>query len=67
MHGLRDIATFTMRGGGKYTGNSESSSGIQRGFMKKVASDINIQLNKNIPIIFSFTEEYQFIFKFISS
>ena len=51
MHGLRDIATFTMRGGGKYTGNSESSSGIQKGFMKKVTSDINIQLNKNIPII----------------
>ena len=51
MHGLRDIATFTMRGGGKYTGNMESSSSIHKGFMKKVANDINLQLNKEIPLI----------------
>jgi len=51
MHGLRDIATFTMRGGGKYTGNAESSNLVHKGFMKKVTNDIHLQLNKEIPII----------------
>tara|TARA_B100001123_G_scaffold413033_1_gene510979 strand:+ start:440 stop:1507 length:1068 start_codon:yes stop_codon:yes gene_type:complete len=50
-HGLRDVATFTMRGGGKYIGNSDSSSNIHKEFMKKVANDINLQLNENIPLI----------------
>ncbi|MBJ23566.1 MAG: hypothetical protein CMB64_02735 [Euryarchaeota archaeon] len=50
-HGLRDIATFTMRGGGKYSGNAEKSSGIHKGFMEKVAIDIHKQLNKEIPLI----------------
>ncbi len=51
MHGLRDVATFTMRGGGKYSGNAESSSNIHKGFMKKVANDIHLQLKKEIPLV----------------
>jgi protein pelota len=51
MHGLRNIATFTMRGGGKYSGNAETSSGVHKGFMKKVATDIHLQLQRDIPLI----------------
>lgn len=50
-HGLRDIATFTMRGGGKYSGNAETSSGVHNSFMEKVATDIHHQLNREIPLI----------------
>ena len=50
-HGLRDIAAFTMRGGGKYSGNAETSSGIHKSFLEKVATDIHHQLNTEIPLI----------------
>ena len=51
MHGMKDIATFSMRGGGKYSGNAKSSNMVLNEFMKKVATDIIIQLNRDIPLI----------------
>lgn len=51
MHGLREVAAFTMRGGGKYEGSTESSTTVRSGFMKKVARDIDLQLNSGIPLV----------------
>ncbi len=51
MHGMKDVAAFSMRGGGKYSGNAKASNEINNNFMEKVATDINLQLNKDTPLV----------------
>ncbi len=50
-HGLREIALFTLRGGGKYEGRSDSAEEARSGFITKAANDIGMQLSEKTPVV----------------
>jgi protein pelota len=50
-HGIREVAQFTLRGGGKYTGGSKASQEVQDSFRSKVAGDIDMQLAEEMPLL----------------
>ena len=50
-HGIREVAQFTLRGGGKYTGGSNSSQTVQDSFRSKVARDMHMQLSDEMPLL----------------
>ncbi|MBT5184885.1 MAG: pelota family protein [Euryarchaeota archaeon] len=48
--GLREVSTWTMRGGGKYTG-SKISEGVSKSFFEKIARESNDSVPKDTPIV----------------
>ena len=50
-HGLREIALFTLRGGGKYEGRTDSSDTVRTDFITKVTRDINMQIPQKTPVV----------------
>ncbi len=48
--GLREVSTWTMRGGGKYTG-SKISEGVSKSFFEKIARESNDSIAKDTPIV----------------
>lgn len=50
-HGMREIAAWTMRGGGKYTGSSNSDVRIT--FLRNIGKDMELLLSPEAPLILS--------------
>ena len=48
--GMREISTWTMRGGGKYTG-SKLSEGVSKIFFEKIAKESNDSISEGTPIV----------------
>lgn len=50
-HGMRNVAAWTMRGGGKYTGLD--NTGIRTAFLRNIGKDMELQLSEGTPLILS--------------
>jgi len=51
LHGIREVAQFTMRGGGKYSGGVRASQEVQDAFRAKVAKDLHLQLPEKVALL----------------
>ena len=50
-HGLREVALFSLRGGGKYEGRTNSSENARTDFITKVTAEINMQIPQKTPVV----------------
>ncbi len=50
-HGIREVAQFTLRGGGKYSGGVKASQEVQDSFRSKIAKDLHMQLSEGVPLL----------------
>ena len=50
-HGIREVAQFTLRGGGKYSGGAKASQDVQDSFRIKIAKDLHMQLPEDVPLL----------------
>ncbi|HIG03344.1 MAG TPA: hypothetical protein EYQ53_03040 [Candidatus Poseidoniales archaeon] len=50
-HGMRDVAAWTMRGGGKYTGSANTD--VRTTFLRNIGKDMEMQLSEETPLILS--------------
>ena len=48
--GVREVSTWTMRGGGKYTG-AKISEGVSKSFFEKIAREANDSIKEGTPIV----------------
>jgi len=48
--GVREVSTWTMRGGGKYTG-AKISEGVSKSFFEKIAKEANDSIKEGTPIV----------------
>ena len=48
--GVREVSTWTMRGGGKYTG-AKISEGVSKSFFEKIANEANESIREGTPIV----------------
>ncbi|MBA4694235.1 MAG: hypothetical protein DWC06_05260 [Candidatus Poseidoniales archaeon] len=48
--GVREVSTWTMRGGGKYTG-AKISEGVSKSFFEKIANEANESIHEGTPIV----------------
>jgi protein pelota len=48
--GIREVSTWTMRGGGKYTG-AKVSEGVSKSFFEKIANESNDSIAEGTPIV----------------
>lgn len=47
-HGIRDVSSFSMRGGGK---RADDSTGVRRGFFERVARETKLVFPDRIPLV----------------
>ena len=48
--GIREVSTWTMRGGGKYTGG-KLSEGVSKSFFEKISREANASIPEGTPIV----------------
>ena len=48
--GIREVSTWTMRGGGKYTG-AKLSEGVSKTFFEKISREANASITEGTPIV----------------
>jgi protein pelota len=48
-HGIREVHQWTMRGGGKYVG--QTNSDVRTSFLRNLGKDIDLQLGDDVPLI----------------
>ena len=48
--GVREVSTWTMRGGGKYTG-AKVSEGVSKSFFEKISNEANESIAEGTPIV----------------
>lgn len=48
--GVREVSTWTMRGGGKYIG-AKISEGVSKSFFEKIANEANESIHEGTPIV----------------
>ena len=48
--GIREVSTWTMRGGGKYTG-AKVSEGVSKSFFEKISNEANESIVEGTPIV----------------
>ena len=48
--GIREVSTWTMRGGGKYSG-SKMSEGVSKSFFEKVSNEANETISEGTPVV----------------
>ena len=48
--GIREVSTWTMRGGGKYTG-AKLSEGVSKSFFEKISNEANETILEGTPIV----------------
>ena len=48
--GIREVSTWTMRGGGKYTG-AKVSEGVSKSFFEKISNEANESISEGTPIV----------------
>jgi len=48
--GIREVSTWTMRGGGKYTG-AKVSEGVSKSFFEKISKEANESIAEGTPIV----------------
>ncbi len=47
-HGIRDVSSFSMRGGGK---RADDSTGVRRGFFERVARETKLVFSDQMPLV----------------
>ena len=48
-HGIREIHQWTMRGGGKYSG--QANTDVRTSFLRNLGKDMEMQLNDDVPVV----------------